>query len=530
MKKRFISVLLVLILVLSICPITSLADGGLSNFTRVNTYRNGQFTDVPSSAWFAENVATAYELGLMLGSSDTFFNAAGNVTIGETITMSARIHSIYATGAADFEPGTPWFRPYVDYALANGIITREYADYTQAATRADFASILRAALPDEALEPINTVADGAIPDVNTGASYAKHVYTMYRAGILVGNDALGTFTPASNISRSAAAAIVTRMADPGLRLSVTLGAKLDAEGIFAKCSPAVFYIELYDETGAAFASGSGFFISSSGVAVTNYHVIEDAYSAKILTSAGGVYDVAGAYDYSEENDLALLQIDGSGFPYLDMGDSSSLVTGSTVYAIGSPRGLDNTISQGIISNADRPIDGVDYIQFTASISPGSSGGALLNTAGQVIGVPSLFIDGQNLNLAVPINLVSGLDRTGYVALSSLLPTLEDTAITASSSVVTVKQGSQATIIFAASIIREAYWYYEIEDSSVISYVWGEWTDEGEYLTMPLTVMGLFEGSTVVTVTLYDYETDVELASASVYIIVTRDGSTTYYAA
>ncbi len=77
MKKRFISILLVLILLLSVCPITSLADGDLSHFTRVNTYRNGQFTDVPSSAWFAENVATAYELGLMLGSSDTFFNAAG---------------------------------------------------------------------------------------------------------------------------------------------------------------------------------------------------------------------------------------------------------------------------------------------------------------------------------------------------------------------------------------------------------------------------------------------------------------------
>jgi hypothetical protein len=446
--------------------------------------------------------------------------------------MSARIHSIYATGAANFEPSTPWYQTYVDYALANGIITREYADYTQAATRADFAAILRGALPDEALEAINTVADGSIPDVNTGASYAKHVYTLYRAGILVGNDALGTFTPASNISRSAAAAIVTRMADPALRLSVTLGAKLDAEGIFAKCSPAVFYIELYDETGEAFASGSGFFISGSGVAVTNYHVIEDAYSAKIMTSAGGVYNVAGVYDYSEEHDLALLQIEGSGFPYLEMGDSSSLATGSTVYTIGSPLGLDNTIAQGIISNASRPIFGVNYIQTTASISHGSSGGALLNTAGQVIGVTTLLLTdyGNDLYFCVPIGLVAELKTSHAPApLSSLLPTLEDTAITASSSVVTVKQGSQATILFAASIIRKAYWYYEIEDASVISYVWGEWSDEGEYLTMPLTVMGLYEGSTVVTVTLYDYETDVELASAIVYIIVTRDGSTTYYA-
>jgi hypothetical protein len=405
MKKRFISILLALFLALSIFPISSMADDGLSHFTQVNTYKNGQFTDVPSSAWFAENVATAYELGLMIGSSDTVFNAAGNVTIGETITMAARIHSIYASGTADFEPSTPWYQTYVDYALANGIITREYADYTKAATRADFAAILRGALPDEALEPINTVADGAIPDVSTSASYAKHVYTLYRAGILVGNDTAGTFTPESNISRSAAAAIVTRMAEPALRLSVTLGSTLTAEGIFAKCSPAVFYIELYDETGTAVAAGSGFFISSSGVAVTNYHVIEDAYSAKIKTSTGDVCDVAGVYDYSVEIDLALLQIDGRGFSYLDVGDSTSIVTGSTVYAIGSPLGLDNTISEGIISNASRLIDGVNYIQTTASISHGSSGGALLNTAGQVIGVTSAtYISGQNLTLPFPPTL------------------------------------------------------------------------------------------------------------------------------
>jgi S1-C subfamily serine protease len=110
---------------------------------------------------------------------------------------------------------------------------------------------------------------------------------------------------------------------------------------------------VYDGNGDAYASGSGFFIDSSGLAVTNYHVIEGASAAAILTTDGEVYDVLGVYDYSEDYDLALLQIDGSGFPILPLGDSDAVAAGATVYAIGNPLGLTNTISQGIVSNAAR---------------------------------------------------------------------------------------------------------------------------------------------------------------------------------
>ena len=92
------------------------------------------------------------------------------------------------------------------------------------------------------------------------------------------------------------------------------------------------------------------------------------------------------------------------------GDSTAVAGGQNIFAIGSPLGLDNTISQGIISNPNRVVDGLGYIQTTAPISHGSSGGALINDRGELIGITSAgFEDGQNLNLAVPISRYADLD-------------------------------------------------------------------------------------------------------------------------
>ena len=152
--------------------------------------------------------------------------------------------------------------------------------------------------------------------------------------------------------------------------------------------------------------------------MTNYHVIEGAAYAMVRTIDGTEYDVLGIYDYSEKNDLAILQVDGSGFPTLTVGDSRNLVTGANVYTIGSPLGLENTFSDGSISNTSRVVDGLSYIQINVSISPGSSGGALLNNRGQVIGVTTAsYVSGQNLNLAVPIHLLENLSAENYVPLS-----------------------------------------------------------------------------------------------------------------
>jgi len=530
MKRRIISLGLAFILLTGTVPAALAAGGSLDNFKQVNTYSEGLFSDVPVNAWYRDSVSSVYELGLMKGGSDSKFNVSGNLSVAETVAMASRLHCIYTTGTENFSQGSPWYQVYVNYAVANGIIQDgQYSDYTSAATRLQFATIFAAALPDEALTSINTIADGAIPDTTNA-----DVYLLYRAGILTGSDASGTFNPGGTITRAEAAAIVARMADATLRKSITLGSsaaqktELTSEEIYAKCSPAVFYIEVYDSKGTATASGSGFFILGDGTAVTNYHVINGAYSAKITVSnTGKAYNVLGVYDYSEAEDWAVLKIDGTGFSYLKIGDASTVVGGATVYAIGSPLGLQNTITQGLISNAARVESGVTYIQTSAAISSGSSGGALLNKYGEVIGITSAsYTDGQNLNLALPIGIISGYSKQSTAALSSLAAASSSSSasISASQYSVELTKGDETTVTIYYDGPQDGYFYYTVEDKNVISCAWGDWADD--YLSIPLTVSGLSEGSSCILIEIYAADSKTLLASTTIYVTV--EAGVAYY--
>ena len=198
---------------------TLIIDRGFQNFAKKNTYTPDQFTDVPTSEWYSENVQTAFELGLIKGSSATTFSPSGNLTIAEAITLASRLCSIYYNASENFvQSGNEWYDVYVNYALDAEIIAQgQFSDYTKDASRADFARIFANALPDEAMEIINWVQDNAIPDVKISDDFGSSVYLLYRVGILTGSDNLGTFNPSSPIERSEAAALVTRMAIPSLR-------------------------------------------------------------------------------------------------------------------------------------------------------------------------------------------------------------------------------------------------------------------------------------------------------------------------
>ena len=173
----------------------------------------GQFTDVPADLWCAENIQTAYEYGIMSGTTATYFDVNSSLTVAQTIVMACRLHSGYTGDNAEFTQATPWYQPYLDYAAENNIVW-EFVNYNAPVTRADFAVIAGSALPDEALSSINDIENGDIPDVPEDADYAEAVYRLYNAGVLTGNDAYGTFTPDSYITRGAAAALVSRLADP----------------------------------------------------------------------------------------------------------------------------------------------------------------------------------------------------------------------------------------------------------------------------------------------------------------------------
>ncbi len=195
------------------------------HFSRQNVYHQDQFTDVKANQWFTDTVASAFELGLMKGNSAKTFNPYGDVTVAEAITMAARIHSINATGKESFVQSKTWWQTYLDYAYQNGIISSAYynSDVTQKATRAQFAEIFASSLPTENLYAMNEIKDNAVPDVSMNSSYAGSVYTLYRAGILTGSDALGSFNPQTFITRAEAATLLSRMAESNNRIEFTLG-------------------------------------------------------------------------------------------------------------------------------------------------------------------------------------------------------------------------------------------------------------------------------------------------------------------
>ena len=200
------------------------ATPGLQNFKKVNTYKVGQYSDVPASHTFSENAKAAYEFDIMQGYGTTF-GVSKNITRLASIIIACRLNCIYYNGVNNIDAtysGTTQQR-YLAYAKDNGILC-DFDDVSQNATRAEFAAILASAFPAEALPAINTVEDNAIPDVGMGVKYADDIYMLYRGGILNGSDAKGTFYPASYINRGAACAIATRMCDTALRKSVNLTA------------------------------------------------------------------------------------------------------------------------------------------------------------------------------------------------------------------------------------------------------------------------------------------------------------------
>ena len=197
-------------------------ESGLHNFYRVNTYKEGQYKDVPASHTFSENAKAGYEFGIMQGYGTTF-GVSNNITRLASIITACRLHSIYEIGGNYIEANYTGTTKeiYMAYAKENGILC-SFDDVSKPATRAEFAAILSSAFPDEALAAKNTVVDNAIPDVSMDTKYAADIYRLYRAGILNGSDAIGTFYPNSYINRGAACAIATRMCDEDLRKSVNL--------------------------------------------------------------------------------------------------------------------------------------------------------------------------------------------------------------------------------------------------------------------------------------------------------------------
>ncbi len=180
---------------------------------------------------------------------------------------------------------------------------------------------------------------------------------------------------------------------------------LDAQTVFRNAKDSVVVVLSMDAYNRPLSIGTGFYVDDGREVVTNHHVIEEAAEIKVKAN-DVVVTVERVKAVDEDTDLALLVVPsaGKGSPLALQGTAPEV--GEEIVAIGNPRGLEKTLSTGVISGRRAMPTGVNVYQITAPISPGSSGGPVLNGAGEVVGVTTFYqAGGQNLNFAIPSSYV-----------------------------------------------------------------------------------------------------------------------------
>lgn len=243
---------------------------------------------------------------------------------------------------------------------------------------------------------------------------------------------------------------------PLLSLSEPQGEAMTAEEIYQKVLPSVVSVTAYNSEYGS--SGSGVVLSADGYIITNYHVIEGMDRASVTPLSSGETSSAKLVGCDPDMDLAVLKINKDGLIPAEFAASRDLVPGQKVYAIGNPMGyLYGTITDGIVSYVRRPVvvsgRSMTLIQTNAALNSGSSGGALVNAWGQVVGITVAKIDphedvtAEGLGLAIPISeakrCVNTLLRLGEMEHPSIGITCQDWTEGDGALVLEVNAGSPA---------------------------------------------------------------------------------------
>ena len=333
-----------------------------------------RYLDVP--AWAAPYVAYASRQGWVSGVSDVSFAPNGAVTADTWCTMLLRMLG-YRDRDGDFTvTGAALFAQRI------GLVSRRYEG---ALTRGDVFEIMYGALTFPYKDGSGTVLERL---VSKGVCDRSAV------------NALGLLNP-----------------------------ELTAREISDRFSAAVFQLELYKQQSEVIleepsSTASGFFITADGLAVTNYHSIEDGIQADVVLSTGETYPVESVLYYDAAIDVAVIRVSRistsgkttSAFACLETVSSQDVYPGDTVYTLGSPLGLGLSVSSGVVSAIDREVESyaLPCIMNTAPISRGSSGGALMNVYGQVVGITTgAYTYGNSMFLAVPIDPVLKANLTAH---------------------------------------------------------------------------------------------------------------------
>jgi S1-C subfamily serine protease len=199
-----------------------------------------------------------------------------------------------------------------------------------------------------------------------------------------------------------------------LMAACLLSAEENLPALIKRVEPSIVVVITHNHQGKILGQGTGFFVNREGDVITNRHVLEGASTVEIKTNGGEIYKVKRILADDKEGDLIRLEIDLQGDTTRPMPMSaSSPEVGERIFVIGTPLGLEKTVSDGIVSAVREIPEFGKIIQLTAPISPGSSGSPVVNMKGEVVGVATFFvIAGQNLNFAVPVERIRGMISDG----------------------------------------------------------------------------------------------------------------------
>lgn len=217
----------------------------------------------------------------------------------------------------------------------------------------------------------------------------------------------------------------------------------NAKEIAKKCMNSTVSLIMEDKFKQPLSLGSGFIVEE-GKVITNLHVIEDAkFGYAVISGENKLHKIEGYFSVDSTNDLALLSVPTLKGDPLRISDNTSEI-GEKIYVIGNPKGLSGTISDGIISGI-RTFDGSELLQITAPISPGSSGGPVINNNGQLVGVSvGAWESGQNLNFAIPNKYVLNIIQNKSIQIEKLNIKSLDKSDDIENSDVNVESGVQIT--------------------------------------------------------------------------------------
>lgn len=329
------------------------------------------FADIPQ--WAEKHAAYAYAAGLVNGTADGTYGFDQPVSENDYATMLLRVLG-YSDGRGDFV----WSQS-TEFASRLGI---SRSDEDGSFTRADMFAMTCDALASKIKGKTITLIERLVEEGDVDGAKANAI-------------------------------------------GLSVGGELDGVEIYERCIDAVFSVTFYEnetglQLGQSSANASGFFISSDGVAVSNYHAFEGSSVAVVTLNNGERYRVTEILSFDKLTDLVVFRVSSTSldkklnryFDHMEYLHSDEVKNGETVYAIGSPLTLSGTITSGIVSYRNRIVEGFGnpMIQNTAAISLGNSGGVLVNAYGKAIGSTcAYFINGHSLNLAIPLDILFELD-------------------------------------------------------------------------------------------------------------------------